>query len=155
MHSWGIHPTPQQQTQSRWDDRFLALAHHISQWSKDPGTKVGAVLVGLDKRQVALGYNGFPPLINDSPERLADRTQKLQFTIHAERNVLDNAHFSAQGGTLYTTHPPCCACSLSIISKGIHRVVSSPILPEFARRWGESVDQSRLILREANIAINF
>ena len=26
----------------KWDERFIDLARHISQWSKDPSTKVGA-----------------------------------------------------------------------------------------------------------------
>ena len=116
-----------------WDQRFLDLAHHVAQWSKDPSTKVGAVLVGTDKRQVALGYNGFPPRVADSNFRLYHRTIKLRYTIHAERNVLDNAHFPTQGSTLYVTHPPCCACALSIISKGVARVVSSPVSSEIGR----------------------
>lgn len=137
-----------------WDDRFLALAHHISQWSKDPSTKVGAVLVGLDKRQVALGYNGFPPFVRDD-HRLLDRETKLRLTIHAERNVLDNAHFPVQGSTLYVTHPPCCNCALSIISKGIAHVVSSPLSPHFAARWGADIALSRDLFRESSIGINF
>jgi dCMP deaminase len=28
-----------------WDKRFLDLAEHVAQWSKDPRTKVGAVIV--------------------------------------------------------------------------------------------------------------
>ena len=27
-----------------WDTRFLDLSEHISKWSKDPSTKVGAVI---------------------------------------------------------------------------------------------------------------
>ena len=138
-----------------WDERFLALAHHISQWSKDPSTKVGAVLVGLDKRQVALGYNGFPRGVLDSASRLADRDAKLRYTIHAERNVLDNAHFPTQGATLYCTHPPCTSCALSIISKGIARVVSSPMSSEFASRWRAETFLSRDLFREAGVGCNF
>jgi len=138
-----------------WDARFLALAHHVSQWSKDPSTKVGAVLVGTDKRQVALGYNGFPPKVTDSLFRLHTREAKLRYMIHAERNVLDNATFPTAGSTLYVTHPPCCNCALSIISKGIHRVVSSPMSPDFASRWCEEVDHSRYILREASVRCDF
>ena len=138
-----------------WDERFLALAHHVSQWSKDPSTKVGAVLVGLDKRQVALGYNGFPRGVLDSASRLADRDIKLRYTIHAERNVLDNAHFPTQGATLYCTHPPCTSCALSIISKGIARVVSSPMSSEFASRWGAEAFLSRDLFREAGVVSSF
>jgi dCMP deaminase len=138
-----------------WDERFLALALHVSQWSKDPSTKVGAVLVGLDKRQVALGYNGFPRGVLDSASRLADRDIKLRYTIHAERNVLDNAHFPTQGATLYCTHPPCTSCALSIISKGIARVVSSPMSSEFASRWRAETFLSRDLFREAGVGCNF
>ena len=140
---------------SLWDERFLSLAHHVSQWSKDPSTKVGAVLVGTDKRQVALGYNGFPPGIADSNFRLANRDIKMRYIIHAERNVLDNAHFPSHGATLYVTHPPCCNCALSIISKGVSRVVSSPVSSDFRTRWGEEMFRSSSILREAGVSINF
>lgn len=138
-----------------WDCRFLALAHHVAQWSKDPSTKVGAVLVGKDKRQVALGYNGFPPGLADSSFRLQHRDIKLRYMQHAERNVLDNAHFPSAGSTLYTTHPPCCNCTLSIISKGISRVVSSPMSADFASRWAGEIFQSRALLHEANVSCNF
>ena len=30
----------------KWDKRYLALAEHISTWSKDPSKKIGAVAVG-------------------------------------------------------------------------------------------------------------
>ena len=138
-----------------WDARFLALAHHVSQWSKDPSTKVGAVLVGTDKRQVALGYNGFPPKVTDSLFRLHTREAKLRYMIHAERNVLDNATFPTAGSTLYVTHPPCCNCALSIISKGVARVVSSPMSSSFAARWGAEVFLTRDLFREAHVACNF
>ena len=137
-----------------WDQRFLDLALHVSSWSKDPSTKVGAVLVGRDKRQVALGYNGFPSGVADD-SRLNNRESRLRYTLHAERNVLDNAHFPSVGSTLYVTHPPCCACALSIISKGVSRVVSSPMSSEFASRWGAEVFLTRDLLREAGVACNF
>ncbi len=138
-----------------WDQRFLDLAHHISHWSKDPSTKVGAVLVGTDKRHVALGYNGFPPHVEDSNARLDNREVRLRYTLHAERNVLDNAHFPSVGSTLYVTHPPCCNCALSIISKGVARVVSSPMSSSFAARWGAEVFLTRDLFREAHVACNF
>ena len=33
----------------KWDLRFLELAKHISDWSKDPSTKVGCIIVGEDR----------------------------------------------------------------------------------------------------------
>ena len=44
---------------TKWDERFSRIAYEVATWSKDPGTKVGAVLV-LDRRIIATGYNGFP-----------------------------------------------------------------------------------------------
>jgi len=111
-----------------WDNRFIALAVHVAAWSKDPSTGVGCVIVGPDRRDITIGYNGFPPGIADTPERLADRAARLARTQHAERNALDNARFDVRGATLYTTFFVCSACAKSVISKGIARVVSpSPV----------------------------
>ena len=38
---------------NKWNERFLALAEHVSQWSKDPSTKVGSVIVN-DSRIVII-----------------------------------------------------------------------------------------------------
>ena len=40
-----------------WNLRFMQLADHIAQWSKDRSTKVGAVIV-MDKNPISMGYNG-------------------------------------------------------------------------------------------------
>ena len=110
------------------DQRYLKLASHVAEWSKDPSTKVGAVIVGGDRREIALGYNGFPPGIDDTPERLAHKETKYAMTQHAERNVLDNARFDLAGATLYVTMYPCNECAKSIVAKGIKRVVCPPPL---------------------------
>jgi dCMP deaminase len=44
----------------KWIVRFLDLARTVSQWSKDPSTKVGAVIADNQQRVVSLGFNGFP-----------------------------------------------------------------------------------------------
>ena len=107
-----------------WDERFLSLAHHVSQWSKDPRTKVGAVIVDQKKRVISLGYNGFPRGVEDTPERYDDRPTKHLFVAHAERNALDNSPMSVEGCTLYVPLVPCSECAKSIIQRGIARVVS-------------------------------
>ena len=53
----------------KWDARFLDLAKHISDWSKDPSTKVGCVVVGEDREVRSTGFNGFPRGIKDTTER--------------------------------------------------------------------------------------
>jgi len=107
---------------TKWDKRFLALAKHVAEWSKDPSTKVGSVIVRPDKRVVSLGYNGFPTGVEDD-DRLNDRETKLMMISHAERNALDNCDVPVRGYTLYTTLYPCSDCTKSIIQKGITRLV--------------------------------
>ena len=55
--------------QYKWDTRFLEMARTISKWSKDPKTKIGAVITN-GKMFVSSGYNGFPHGITDN-ERLS------------------------------------------------------------------------------------
>jgi dCMP deaminase len=78
------------QDQNKWHQRFLKLASAVGAWSKDPSTRVGCVLV-RDKRVVSVGYNGFPRGISDDLNRLLDREQKYEITVHAEVNSVTTA----------------------------------------------------------------
>jgi hypothetical protein len=40
---------PKAQSQSKWDDRFMSLARHIAEWSKDRSRKTGCVIVGPNR----------------------------------------------------------------------------------------------------------
>jgi dCMP deaminase len=135
------------------DRRYYALAVHVAGWSKDPSTKVGAVLVGVDQRMVALGYNGFPPGVEDLPERLADRECKYALTQHAERNVLDNAWFDCRGATLYCTQIPCSGCGKSVVSKGVRRVVCPP--PPTREPWASDCRWAILMFEEVGIELEY
>jgi dCMP deaminase len=42
-----------------WDRRFINLADHIAQWSRDPSTKVGAVITD-DKNTLDIQGNKKP-----------------------------------------------------------------------------------------------
>lgn len=35
---------------NKWDERLLGLAEYVSNWSKDPSTKVGAVIAKISTR---------------------------------------------------------------------------------------------------------
>lgn len=133
-----------------WDQRYMELAKHVAGWSKDPSTKVGAVLVGVNRRHISLGYNGFPQGIVDLPSRLNDRTTKLRLVQHAERNILDQTTFDTQGATLIVTRFPCSECAKSIISKGIARVVYL-LDKAYGDRWLDEVSLAQEMLREAGV----
>lgn len=135
-------------------NRFLSLAREIASWSKDPGTKVGCVIVGKKGQIVSQGYNGFPRGFSDTPERLMNRDLKLKYTIHAEANALYNALWngaSVDGCTLYVHGLPVCAeCAKAIIQSGISKVVyDSDPKPQ----WKESADLALSMFKEANIEI--
>jgi dCMP deaminase len=137
--------------EGKWVKRYFDLAHHIAGWSKDPSTKVGAVIVGEDPRKIAFGYNGFPPGIEDFPERLENREMKYKLTQHAERNVLDCVAFDTEGATLIVTMHPCSECAKSIVTKRIRRVICPP--PTVREPWGEDAVWSQLIMREAGVEL--
>lgn len=139
-------------TISGWDERFLDLALHVAQWSKDPSTKVGAVIVRPDKRIVSLGYNGFPRGVCDHEERYAERAVKYKFVSHAERNALDNVSEDVTGCTLYSTLQPCPECAKSIIQKGIKRVVTNMDMTR-KEMLDEFYDYSYVMFKEANTTI--
>ena len=135
-----------------WDRRFMDLAYHVAGWSKDPSTKVGSVIVNGKKQVLSLGYNGFPRGVHDEEIRYNDRTTKLQFVAHAERNALDNAYIDVDGATLYSTLYPCSECAKGIIQRGIKKVVTS-------KEWHEShadrfkFDVTQQMFEEADIEI--
>ena len=136
----------------KWDQRFLGLAAEVAQWSKDPNTKVGAVIVRDDRTVASLGFNGFARGISDTPDRLADRTHKLALTVHAEMNAILSSHVPVRGLTLYATLPCCDRCAAHIIQAGIRRVVTLPAEEPQAARWGESFERARAMFEEAGVS---
>ena len=140
----------------KWDHRFLALAKHISNWSKDPATQVGAVITHTrSKRVVSMGFNGFPAGVEDTWERLDDRGTKYEMVVHAEQNALMFAGDRAEGCTLYVHPlPPCARCAVMIIQAGIKRVVCDQ--PDFDhQRWGEAAKIADTLFREAGLGVNY
>lgn len=135
---------------SKWHYRFLNLAKHISEWSQDPSTKVGAVIVDNKKRIVSIGYNGFPVGIQDDA-RLNIRDIKYKMIVHAERNALLFANKSLDDCILYT-YPfmPCSACAGMIIQSGIKHVISYVNNNE---RWAEDFKISEQMFEEAGLTL--
>lgn len=134
---------------SKWSDRFLALAEHVAEWSYDPSTKVGAVIVDSKNRVVSIGYNGFPRGVKDWPSRYTDRDLKLKLVCHAERNAIDNASHSVEGCTMYVPLLPCNECAKSIIQSGIKKVITYKPTREDKFNW----DITRLMFKEAGISL--
>ncbi len=137
----------------KWDARFIDLAKHISEWSKDPSTKVGCVVVGEDREVRSTGFNGFPRGIEDTATRLNDRAQKYPMICHAEENAIMHAArigISLKGCTAYVTWPPCSRCARSLIQAGVSEVVY-PADSEIPERWREDFDISNQMMSEAGV----
>ena len=139
---------------SKWDKRFLRIAEEVRTWSKDPGTKVGCVLV-QDRRMIASGYNGFPSTISDSLEFYEDREYKLAVTVHAEANAIMNAAKNGaktQSCTAYVTFPPCSQCAASLIQAGVEKVVC-PDPANAPERWKASFKLANEMLYQSGVKI--
>jgi dCMP deaminase len=109
---------------NEWDLEFLSLAKRISKRSKDPSTKVGAVITN-GKRIVSTGYNGLPQKMADTKNRLDNRELKYKIIIHGEINAILFAQRDLTNHTLYTIpFMPCSNCASIVIQAGITRVVS-------------------------------
>lgn len=147
-------PRREQTRRERWDLRFMELAKHYADWSKDPSTKIGAVIVDDLNRQLGQGYNGFPRGVSDDPERYADREVKYPLVVHAELNAILNCTLPPRGATLYVYPlPPCPECTKAIIQSGIKRVVISK---DGARQeWLDSFKRHSLVmLEEARVGVD-
>lgn len=141
----------------KWDQRYLRLAYEVSQWSKDPSTKIGAVTVGSKGQVLSQGFNGFPRGLKDDFTRLHDRETKYKFVVHAEMNAIYNATYngtSLDGATLYVYGLPICSeCAKGVIQVGIKRVVMPN--QNIDGKWLDSWMTSMNFFDEAGVDFDF
>lgn len=135
----------------KWDRRYLALAEHIAQWSKDPSTKTGAVIVSVDGFVVGMGYNGFAMGVEDTEERLNNRELKYKMVVHCERNAIISAQRDLFGCTLYTwPFMSCAPCAGMIIQAGITRCVAPK---NDNPRWQADFQLTKQMFKEADVQL--
>jgi dCMP deaminase len=134
-----------------WNQRFLSLAEHIAQWSKDPSTQVGAVIVDPSRRIISTGYNGLPQGVDDTDNRLHTREIKYEMIVHGEINAILFAKQDLLGSTLYTwPFMPCSRCAGIVIQSGIKTVVA-PL--NDSPRWKDSFQLSQTMFAEAGVQL--
>ena len=137
---------------------FIPIAQAISQMSKDPSTKVGAVIVDRDNNILSTGLNGFPRGVIDDPARYADRAIKLRFVAHAESNAISQA--ARVGARLLdsilvvTALFPCTNCAKMIIQAGIKTVYAPKMNPVSSnQQWFIEEEFSRQMFNEAGVTV--
>ncbi len=130
--------------------RMMKLARHIAGWSKDPSTKVGAVIVDDLGRVVGMGFNGFPRHVADNEERYENRDVKYKMIVHAEVNAILNSLKEPRGCKLFSTFHPCAQCAAMIIQAGITEVYAPASDDE---RWEADRKIARTMFHEAKVLL--
>lgn len=137
--------------------KFVGVAQAMAALSKDPRTRVGAVVVDDDGNILVTGYNGFPRGVLDDPERYRDREQKLRLIAHAEANCIAQAARSGirlLGACLVVTELyPCADCAKLIIQAGIKRVYAPRMREEHSRVWYEERLIADVLFQEAQVQV--
>ncbi|MFF5604266.1 deoxycytidylate deaminase [Streptomyces noursei] len=116
-----------------WDTYFLGIAVAVAERGDCCRCRVGAVVVGADRRIVSTGYNGSYPggpscSAGECPRCLSEVPSGTSYEdcleTHAEANALLYADWaSCQKSTIYITRSACKDCLKLIKSAGIHRIV--------------------------------
>lgn len=140
-------------THSDWNKRFMELADFISKWSRDPSTKVGAVITDKNHRIISTGYNGFAKGVKDLEDRYFDRDIKYKMVLHAEENAIMFAKQRLDDCEIFVTKlPPCSHCAALIIQSGIKDVHMQDI--EIPERWKTSFNMTKKMFSEAGVKLH-
>lgn len=134
--------------------KFFPMALEVAKLSKDPRTKVGALVVDTRGAVRAVGYNGFPRGVDDAPSRYANRETKLQLVAHAEANAVANAAAvgtSLDGCSLVVTKYPCHECAKLIINAGIRQIYTPK--PDARSDWKQSNGVAQMLFGEAGVIV--
>ena len=139
---------------NHWDIKFMKLAQHVSEWSKYPGRKVGAVIVDQNNIVRSLGYNGLPRGVNDDIKDRYESDAKYKWAEHAERNAIYNADCSVRGYKMYIPWFPCMDCARAIVQSGIKEIIACK--PDFDDiDWGNDFKLVVELFNEVGVAIKY
>jgi len=135
----------------------MRMCNLVALQSRDPSTKVGAIIVSQDDQILSTGFNGFPRGVRDFDVRYFDRETKYKLIEHAERNAIYNAARTGTSlleATLYVPWMPCHECARAIIQSGIKRIYIGDFGDEeLKERWKESWRYSKIMFKESNVEL--
>lgn len=142
-----------------FDEYFMSMAYLVAMKSKDPKTRIGAVIVGVDNEVVSVGYNGLCRGVDDNVLERNERPTKYAFYEHGERNSIYNAArigVSTKGCRMYTQGIPCCDCGRGVIQAGITEVIVHRQWNNLnATKWIESSNHSKEMFLEAGVTLRY
>ena len=141
-----------------WDEYFMRHVYLAASKSKDPRTKIGAILV-KDGVVISEGFIGFARGVLDLPQRYNDKETKYQYVVHGEHNsILNAARRGVQtlGSVIYTQGVPCNECAKAIVQAGITKVVLHCEWPNMdSPKWEKATQISKTMFEEAGIPIEW
>lgn len=140
----------------RWCWYFLLEARLIATQSKDPSTKCGAAIIDPATKDVlSKGYNGFPPGVADTQERLTNRELKYPLVRHAEDNAIWRARkYDLSHAALFVwPAPPCVHCATDIVRANIAHVFAPEPTADYLSRWQESYNMAQEVLQEGDASL--
>jgi len=142
-----------------WDDLFMAMTFLVAMKSKDPNTRLGAVIVGLDHEVRSVGFNGLARGLYDDIEERSTGEDKYMWFEHAERNAIYNASrvgIPLKDCTLYVNGIPCMDCARGVIQSGISEVVYHKTwFGDNSKRWKITCNTAKEMLIEAGIRLRW
>ena len=134
---------------------FMLIAEAISSRSKDPSTKVGAIIVD-NGNIVALGFNHIPSRIKFTASQIENREWKYPRVIHAEMDaILKLGKQIVSNPIMYCTHFPCDRCATMIVESGVKEVYTRKVPLDMIERWGASMKLASEILTEGGVFVNY
>jgi len=158
-------------------EAYFRICEEVATSSKDPSTKVGAIIVSPRGAIMSTGYNGFPRRVNEEGTALQakgdgdwtpidytlrwERPEKYKWVIHAELNAILNAAAEGirlEGCTLILPWDmPCNICCGCIVNAGLSEVIcSTDKFPGVGK--GEHYDTEEIaktILKEGNVKLHY
>lgn len=143
-----------------WDTYFVKLARHVATRSKDPSTKIGAVIVDPNNGVISTGYNSLPRGIDDTKPERFERPEKYKWFEHAERNAIYHAALggrATKGGRIFLScWVPCTDCARGIINAGITEVILGREHEDPKRvKWIDEGLRSIAMFREACVGLRY
>ena len=135
----------------KWVGRFMQMAVLNATFSKDPSTKVGAVITE-GNRIISMGFNGFPHGVSDKLD--VPREVKYAQTIHAECNAILHAQRDLQGCSIFVTHMCCANCAAQVIQVGIKDVYVPEPSEDMLSRWGEQFEITKQMFKETGVRVH-
>ena len=133
--------------------KYFKLAKYQAElFSKDPSTKVAAIIIAHDSFQIlSTGFNGICRNILETEERWT-RPTKYKWVVHAEINSIANAARSGvklENSICVVTLFPCVECCKALIQAGINTIISES--PDYENnKWDFSL--SKEMMMEARLA---